>query len=340
MRAPRRIRLGILALVGVAAGGLLPALGGPAVPVSASPHADAASNPPPFPLPPRLLAGGVERDYAISRAELSYRKADGREIGGWRVELYAPHARMVPERPPQDTDAAAAAAPDPRPLIIILPFGGIRKDASLLFSRGFVEDGFMVLRLPRPPPEAEGPVLHSLKGTAKSLGEDALNLRRVIAWATSLPGVDRGRVGVIGVSRGAIVAALAAQTTPTLSTVLVLGGADLAGLFRDSKIEIVERMRRVEVERAGGDLGQAVARAAKVLAPVDPARRPGRLDPQRTLLIQARWDRVIPRAQAEALREAAGGARQVWLPSGHNTSLLFARRVRRLSREHFKRTLG
>jgi fermentation-respiration switch protein FrsA (DUF1100 family) len=190
-----------------------------------------------------------------------------------------------------------------------------------------------------PPDEAVSPLFHSLRGTARALAEDTINLRRALAWARTLPGVDPDRAGLLGVSRGAIVTALVAQAEPDLSTVLVLGGGDLAGLLRDSRMAAVERMRRREIERAGGDPGEAAARATAILRTVDPASRPERIDPARTLLIQARWDHVVPRGQAEALRAAAGGAPRVWLPAGHTTSLLFSGRVGRKAREHFRRTL-
>src|SRR5262249_5721626 len=176
-------------------------------------------------------------------------------------------------------------------------------------------------------------------GASKALTEDIANLRRLLAWAASLEGVDARRLGVLGVSRGAIVAAVAAELEPGLSTVLVLGGADLRGLFRSSKMGAMKRMRRSETDLAGGDLEKAAEKAEAALHNVDPATREGRLDPTRTLLINARWDHVIPREQALALRRAAGGATQYWLPTGHTSSILYARRDRRPAREQFRKTL-
>ena len=239
-----------------------------------------------------------------------------------------------------DPGAAPIASAPGRPLIVMLPAGGIRADLTTNWAESFARAGFLALVLHWLPKGADEGVGHSLKGTAKTFHQDAVNLRRTVDWAASLPGVDPRRIGVLGVSRGAIATALVAQTWPELSSVIVLGTADLTGLFRDSDFRVIEKMRTRELERTKGDLDAAVARAAKVLGPVDPASYPGRLDPARTLLINARWDHVFPKPQALALRQAAGGARQEWLPCGHYGTLLFAGRVRRLALEHFEATLA
>jgi hypothetical protein len=279
---------------------------------------------PPFPRAPVLAPLQPHRHAMVSRTSLTYRLQDGREIEGWGADLYEPRG-------------VAAGA---RGLIVMLPAGGFRTDLATSWAESFAGEGFIALALHRLPDAADEGVGHSLRGTAKTFSQDAVNLRRVVTWAARLPGVDPHRLGVLGVSRGAIATALVAQSSQELSAVLVLGAADLTGLFRDSRFRTIEKMRVRELERTGGDMGAAVARAARVLGPVDPASHPGRLDPARTLLINARWDHIFPRAQAVAMRKAAGGARQEWLPCGHQGTLLFAGRVRRLALEHFKGTLG
>ena len=279
---------------------------------------------PPFREVPRLSEARRRKRVVVQSVTLTYRKKSGAEIPGWRVELYSPRT----------------ADPGSRlPLVVVMPFGGLGMDLSASFARRFAARGFLALELERPPPEAEGAVLHSLTGTVKTLAEDTINLRRVIDWASRLPQADPARIGILGVSRGAIVAALAVQQDSKLRAVFVLGGADLAGLYRRSHLHLVKKMRAKETARAGGDPEKPASAAAAILGCVDPASRPGRIDPARTVLINAKWDRVVPRASALALREAAGGATQVWLPCGHYGTLLFARRIRRIALRHFEQTL-
>jgi dienelactone hydrolase len=294
------------------------------------PTGDAAFAAPEFPRAPAFTSLGCAHEVLVERAEITYWKRDGQEIGPWLVDFRRPD--------PECAEGAAAAGKLKRALIVVLPIAG-KETEGALFARAYAQAGFAALELHPIPREADSGVLHTLKGTTKALTEDTANLRRVLAWARTLPEVDPARIGVIGVSRGAIVSALAAELDPNLSAVLILGGADLAGLFRDSGLNIVERLRREETARAGGDLDRAVAKAAAILANVDPATRSGKINPARTLLVNARWDHVIPKAQALALRQAAGGAEQHWFYCGHYSTMIFAPKIRRLSLAHFERTL-
>lgn len=308
----------------------------------ATPSPEPVFQAPAFPRAPKLVErpGAHRPGHPIARVDLTYWKLDGRELGPWDADLYLPPQWQVSGEGPVLPSLARAVPAARSALIVVLPVGGLRKDLRSYFAKEFAKRGFAVLALGPLPPESGSGILHSLKGTARTLTEDVANLRRIVAWASALPAVDPDRVGILGVSRGALGTALAAQIDPHLSTVLVLGGADLAGLFKTSRLGIVEAMRRQETARAGGSLERAVEKARGVLKDVDPATRAGRLDPGRTVLINARWDRIIPRDQALALRRTAGDAPQFWLPSGHYASLLFARRVRSIAAAHFERTLG
>lgn len=300
------------------------------------PPSSASFQAPEFPSSPRPIPipGRPRSSRPVARVELTYWKQTGNEQGPWTADLYLPGGADVLG------SSAFETASGPRvPLIVVLPIGGIRKDLRSFFARRFAKRGFAVLALGPLPPESGAGILHSLKGTARTLSEDVANLRRILAWASRLPSIDSKRIGIMGVSRGAIGTALAAQIEPGLSTVLVLGGADLAGLFRDSHLHIVESMRTEETTRTGS-LEKALEKAQHVLRDVDPGTRQGRIDPTLTTLINARWDHVIPREQALALRRTAGNATQYWLPAGHYGSLLLARCVRRIALSHFERTLG
>jgi dienelactone hydrolase len=234
-------------------------------------------------------------------------------------------------------DGAGAA---PRPLIIFLPIGGLATDIAGSYSRYFAGQGYAVLHLKRPPSRLDGQTVQVAQGDGEEPRQDTVNLRRTSPWARKLPGIDPERIQrILGVNRGATVTALATQQDPRISTVLVIGGADLDGLLRDSHMDAVRKLWKSETARLGGDVEKVMEEASAVFRDVDPATRRGRIDPARTLLINARWDRVVPRAEALALREVAGGATQAWLPCGHYTTLLFTRKIRSLAAEHFARTL-
>ena len=287
------------------------------------PQGDAAFIATPFATPPVFVPLRRSAAMTVERAEITYWKRDGAELGPWKVDLYR----------------AVGSGGRPAALVVILPVAG-KAGYSAGFAKSLLRPGLSVLALHPIPEGVDDGILHSLSGTAKTFTEDVANVVRVVRWAAALPGIDSQRIGLVGVSRGAIAGAIAAQIDARLSTVLILGGANMGGLFRTSTKGSLERLRRDELRLAKGNLDAVESKAARILANVDPAARPGRLDPHRTLLINARWDHVIPRAEALALRAAAGGATQYWLPTGHLTALLYLRRVKTLARKHFESTLG
>jgi len=185
------------------------------------PGADPVPAIPDYPETPVFVPLKTERHLEITRATLTYRLVDDREVAGWGADLYAP----------RDSSAHDAAAPrgsvhvtDPvaRPLIVMLPAGGFRTDLTASWAESFARAGFLALTLHRLPDAADEGIGHSLRGTAKTFCQDAINLRRVVDWSRTLAGVDPRRIGLLGVSRGAIATTLVAQTSPELSSVIVL----------------------------------------------------------------------------------------------------------------------
>ena len=90
--------------------------------------------------------------------------------------------------------------------------------------------------------------------------------------------------------------------------VFTLGGADFPTLIADSPAR----------EKLAFHAVQGARCAAWLLAPLDPVRTAGDIDPRPLLLQNALEDDLIPRSAAQALRDAAGpGAEQRWYELTH-----------------------
>ena len=61
---------------------------------------------------------------------------------------------------------------------------------------------------------------------------------------------------------------------------------------------------------------------------------------KRALLINVRWDAVIPAANARKLLEAFPDARQVWLPLGHYSAIVHLLWVPKFVSREFQRAWG
>jgi dienelactone hydrolase len=138
-----------------------------------------------------------------------------------------------------------------------------------------------------------------------------IDLRCVLDWLEVRPEVDPQRLGIVGLSLGAITANLAMGVDDRLKTgVFILGGGDLTGIiWRDP----LARPWKTKLQRAG----ITEARLREALRPVEPLTF---ADPNRTrrvLMINGYYDLLIPEASTLALRQALGNPPIFWMNSGH-----------------------
>jgi dienelactone hydrolase len=173
------------------------------------------------------------------------------------------------------------------------------------------------------------------------LKDDVMDVMEGIDWLDAQTFVDRDRIGIVGVSMGAIISSIVAGADPRIRAgVFILGGGDLAGiLFSSTEPSVVSLRNRIEEEE---DLTPAELRAeiGRRLRNVDPLTYASRLDPTRILMIDAYFDHVIRRRYAMALWKAAGEPSMVMLPTGHYSAALFLDYAQRLALDHFQKVFG
>lgn len=143
-----------------------------------------------------------------------------------------------------------------------------------------------------------------------SIIESIQDVRRALDLLVAQPEVDAERIGLMGYSLGAIMGSITTAVEPRIDTaVLVVGGADWKTLLTQST------ERDAAKWRAGGEEQKA---ALSLLEPIDPKNFAAHIAPRPVLMINGTQDRIIPRAAAESLFEAAKEPKeQIWLEYGH-----------------------
>ena len=181
-------------------------------------------------------------------------------------------------------------------LLVMMPYYGPRRPKGRSLAGYYRED-------PRR-------ILDALRATA-------LECRRAACWLQTRPEVAPDRIGVVGVSLGAIAGALAVGVDPRFTrNVLVLGGGDPAAILWHAPETAVVRAALVE-------LGYSRERVQALAAGVDPIRFAGRVDPKTTLMINALADKTVPRDCTVRLWKAMGRPPIEWLLSGHYSAILY-----------------
>jgi dienelactone hydrolase len=141
----------------------------------------------------------------------------------------------------------------------------------------------------------------SLARDRRIFSSDVVAVRRAVDLLRSLPQVDPKRIGLVGWSLGARVAAVTAGAEPRLRAIVLMSGGSLP-------------------------VSQYVAQAPPVLRPrvrrsltqIDPLRWLARAHPGSVLLQDGSKDEVVPRAALVALQKAAPRGSVVrWYSAGH-----------------------
>ena len=243
--------------------------------------------------------------------------------------LPAPHAVTLPSAAPSGFPAVdtitvvfypAAPSQQPAPAVVALPpSGGSARDPIMRrLARHLAAQGIAcaVMDLPyhgyrkRRGVAPAAPYLEgSVRSSVQALGQAASDVRTVTDWLGLQPGINPRRLGIVGISLGAIVAHLAMGRDDRLSAgVAVLGGGDLADLSRTSVlVRLLRRLYSQPLDPAtlGG------------LSAVDPLTYAARNRPRRVLMIEAARDQLVPPRDSTELWEALGRPPIQWLDVNH-----------------------
>lgn len=198
-----------------------------------------------------------------------------------------------------------------------------RLTCSMLASRGVPA---VLIKLPyygeRELPGGRRALMENPRLFIEALPQGLADVRRTIDVLASRDEVDPQRIGLVGISMGAILAASAAGADARVERVaLVLGGGDLKGIIAQAHETrpLQEFIDRLPADQASG--------LQDALDQVEPLRFADALRPRaqagRVLMINATDDQVVPRAATEKLAGALDIAdRVVWLDGlGHYTAV-------------------
>ncbi len=146
----------------------------------------------------------------------------------------------------------------------------------------------------------------------RGMRQAVLDVRRAADFLRSRPEVDPERVGVAGVSLGALVAADAAGIDPRFArAVFIIGGGDFMKVLNNGSREAREAMEQMNKKKI------PLEQLKKGFDLVDPLTFAHRLRSQDVLMLNAEKDEVFPRESTLELWRKAGYPRIKWYNSTH-----------------------
>jgi hypothetical protein len=235
-----------------------------------------------------------------------------------------------------------------KPAIILLPitFGDYFTEN---LARYFADKGFIVLRFPsRNELRIFSDESKNLTHFQQILHDDILNVRKGLQWLKEQPEVDPSRIGIMGISLGAILTSLLIEVeTDFQAAVLFLGGGNLPGIFRTSKERPIAGYRDRHIQKklakktpTNEEWEIFLKEAHTALGKVDPLQYPSLLTPDRILMINGVFDTVIKRPYTKELWTHLGEPNLIYLPAGHYGSVLFFHYARLKALKHFEAFIG
>lgn len=223
------------------------------------------------------------------------------------------------------------------PCVIVLDITGGDQMLSRVIARHLAQNGIgglfvqMAYYGPRRPKNASVRLLSpDVDQTIEGVRQTVLDLRRAAAWMESQPEIDPVKLGIMGTSLGSFVAALTAEMEPKLGRVCVmLGGGGFVDAYWDHPLVI-------PIRNVYATLGGSKQKVKERIAPIDPITCAANLRDRKVLIVGAKKDEIVPPRMAEALWEATGKQRIIWLDAGHYTAALYFVGGMRSVVEHFE----
>ncbi len=228
------------------------------------------------------------------------------------------------------------------PLVILIHGLGDRSVIPLkILARSLVRKGvacfilYLVLHSSRMPPS--GPSTLSSDEWFDNYQISVIDVRQVTDWAETRAEINKEQIGVIGISFGGFISAIAMGIDRRIKAgVLIASGGNLEKIAFMSKtlpknwgFKHTEADFNAQQHRYRRYLSEVAEKGVEEVNPpergflIDAMTYAHLLRTRPLLLINARWDEVIPKGATLDFWEASGRPAISWLPGGHATVWLW-----------------
>lgn len=221
----------------------------------------------------------------------------------------------------------------PTPVIVLLPIYNGKPMVTRYFARYFASRGWAAVHLSR-----DGDPLADIDMPEQAIRENLRDYRRVLDWIGQQSELDPERIGLFGISLGAMDAVMLTALDERIDAlVAAMAGGNLANLLMSTSYRRIERtVNHLLDERGMSREAFELALDAKITT--DPLTLAPYVDAERTLLILTRTDAIVPFPAQEALRSELGAPESLFLPTGHRTSVIYFPFMGNSAFDFFERT--
>jgi dienelactone hydrolase len=213
-----------------------------------------------------------------------------------------------------------------RPAALLLHWLGGKFELFELIGQRLAEHGIPALMMYMPdygPRAAKDPerrdklMKREMEQVLGNIRQAVMDARRAGDWLASRPDVEPSRVGIVGVSLGAVIGSLVAGVDDRFGrSVFIIGGGDLPTIILHGSKETIAAKKKLE------EAGLTVEKMRELWRDIEPCTFASRMRPEEILMVNAETDEVIPKESTLRLYESAGRPEIRWFKGGHY-ALLF-----------------
>jgi hypothetical protein len=221
------------------------------------------------------------------------------------------------------------------PVVMLLPIFNGQLAIPRFFARYFANQGLaaVVVTRGRDPLEALTAPVETVRGNLRDYS-------RVLDWIERQPELDPARIGMFGVSLGAMDAVMLTALDGRISAlVIAMAGGDWSYLLANTNYRRVSRMID-DLAESQGTSAEAFGAKLDAALELDPLALAPYIDAERVLMILTRTDAIIPFEAQQRLWATMGSPEALYLATGHRTSIVFFPKLRSAAFEFFARRFG
>lgn len=225
------------------------------------------------------------------------------------------------------------------PCLVLLPPTSGPIYLIRLYAKAFADKGYTVMAFHRREsfPHPNRPV----DANVNLFRQAVIDVRRGLDYFETREDADATRIGVLGISLGGIIAALATESDRRIkAAAMVVSAAHLADILDTSGYTRVRRLRAVIMKQHNVRRDELKAYCEPILAPVDPATYADRIDPARLMMINGRSDNIIKLSVVNRSWETYGRPARYLTIGGHYPMIAAASFSVAKAHEHFMKVMA
>lgn len=222
------------------------------------------------------------------------------------------------------------------PAIILMPPTEGSYDLLVGFGKFFTERGYVVLIIERRGsffnPERSDPEYDK-----RLIKQTVIDIRKSIDWLQSLDYVDPEKIGILGVSLGAVLSELATAAEPRIkAAAFFLGSSDLDQVLIKSTYNRLIKYKRNIFKKLEGFQDEKMEKIRQALKEIEPKNYAAYIDPERVVFLYARFDAIVPRSISHKTICYLGKPKAYVVPTGHYSAFFFKNWALKKVFEHFE----